>query len=553
MKKEANSNHKYQATDPWRKVVLENALDAVVAINADNVIIDWNQQAENIFGWKKEEVIGKSLSDIMIPPNFRLPHKKGMEHFLATGEGPVLNRRIEVTALNRQGVVFPVELTVVPINIEGSYVFYSFLRDISNLKLAEKARKDFQGQIELLSNITKVLLADPLSLENRVHQFVKMLTPALADWAVVDILDKNGEMKMLAASHVDPLKLEEIKQMRIKFPPSQKTRVGIFNVMQTGKFELVPLIPEQALREISINTEHFEMMKKLNIKSYICVPIEAHGQILGTLTLVSDESRTYQPADLQLSQELAHRAAFAVHNASLYKDAQEAVVARDEFLSIASHELKTPITSMKLNSQLFERKLNKSPDHIAEPKQIEHLLDVYNRNVERMSKLIEDMLDITRISTGKFKLDLEPLEISTLIQETVRQLEIEIASSGIKLEMILPAESLCSNCDRFRIEQVFSNLITNVIKYAPKGKLTISLSSQSSTLLMTFKDEGTGIDPNNLDRIFSRFERAISANVSGLGLGLYICRQIVEAHRGKIWAESTPGIGSTFYVELPRA
>ena len=130
--------------ETWRQVVLENALDAVIGVNANDEIIDWNIQAEAIFSWSKSEVLGKSLAQIIIPEHQREAHARGMKHFFATGNGPILNRRIEVTALHRSGRTFPVELTVIPILIDGSYIFYSFVRDITDRKLAEQSHKDLQ-------------------------------------------------------------------------------------------------------------------------------------------------------------------------------------------------------------------------------------------------------------------------------------------------------------------------------------------------------------------------------------------------------------------------
>lgn len=546
---EANKNNQFRSTDPWRKVVLEHALDAVVGMDENNIIIDWNAQSEKTFGWKKEEVIGSKLVNLIIPADFKAAHQKGLEHFLKTGIGPILNRRIEVEAMNRAGERFPVELTVIPINIEGSFIFYSFIRDLTKVKQVEKAEKQMQVQMELLSKVSTVLLADPLGFETRVNKFVHMLVPAIADWAIVDII-KDDEVKLLAVAHSDPAQVEKIKSMRVKFPPGKDSQVGVFNVIHSGNSELVASIDHDLLRQASVNEEHFQLMKDLKLESYICVPLSAHGQILGSLTLVKDATHHFEKQHLNLAQELANRAAFAIHNAQLYDKAKEAIQARDEFLSIASHELKTPITSMKLNTQIFEKKLAQHPELYEEGKPVFRLLDVYNRNVDRMAKLIEDMLDITRISTGKLKLEMTSENLSELILETIERLSEELKVSGLKVETNL-ASTTSLPIDRFRMEQVLSNLITNAIKYAPGKKLVIGLKQQGPDLLISVADQGAGIASQNLDRIFSRFERAISANISGLGLGLYISRQIVEAHGGKIWAESVVGEGTTFFVQLP--
>ncbi|MCP3143258.1 ATP-binding protein [Pyxidicoccus xibeiensis] len=235
---------------------------------------------------------------------------------------------------------------------------------------------------------------------------------------------------------------------------------------------------------------------------------------------------------------------------TLARELQTAVSARDTFLGIASHELKTPLTSLKLQTQIGQRALARAELHGWEPEKVQRLLELTARQTSRLTRLVDDMLDISRIASGKLAMNLERVCLSALAKETIERLAPELAAVGATLVLDL-APDIQGECDPFRIEQVLTNLLTNAARYAPGAPVHVTLEEREATAVLTVRDHGPGIDPGCLERIFNRFERLGTVNVGGLGLGLNICRHIVQAHGGRIHAESTLGQGARFVVELP--
>jgi len=225
----------------------------------------------------------------------------------------------------------------------------------------------------------------------------------------------------------------------------------------------------------------------------------------------------------------------------------EATNIRDEFISIASHELKTPLTSLKLQTQMAKKQLNRD-DHLT-AERINKQLDYTVRQIDRLNKLVDDMLDVSRIGTGKLILQRKIVSLSDLTEELIERFEPQFEAVGCTITKNI-STGITGNWDSYKIEQVINNLFSNAIRYSPKKPIEITLKSVSENAILSVKDNGPGIDPDNLERIFERFEKA-SDSSSGLGLGLYITRQIVNLHKGKIRVESVLGKGTNFIVELP--
>ena len=285
----------------------------------------------------------------------------------------------------------------------------------------------------------------------------------------------------------------------------------------------------------------------------MCVPLPVRNRILGAITLASSESgRRFGPEDLAFAQDLAARASVAIENARLYREAREAVRARDEFLSIASHELKTPLTTLQLQIQGLARRLKSSPE---DPvfQGLASRVATSERQVERLTALINNLLDISRITAGRLDLDLEPLDLSAVAREAAARFRDDLARAGCTLE--IRADGAChGEWDRLRLEQVVMNLLSNAAKYGAGRPIEIEVDGSETTARFSIRDHGIGIPAEHQARIFERFERAVSdRHYGGLGLGLWIVRQIVDAFGGTIAVESKAGEGSTFTVLLPRA
>jgi signal transduction histidine kinase len=293
-------------------------------------------------------------------------------------------------------------------------------------------------------------------------------------------------------------------------------------------------------------------MRTLGCASCIVVPIVSRDKAIGAISLVSgSRDRTYNENDLAMAVELGRRAGIAVENASLYESAQRAVQTRDEFLSIASHELKTPLTSLKLQSQIRERDIQRKNFDRFAPDNLPKLVAEDERQVNRLIRLVEDMLDVSRINTGKITFSPEEFDLCDLIRDTASRYSSQFELSKVKLELNL-SSPVRGNWDRFRIEQVFLNLLMNALKYGNGKPVEVTVQALPDRAQISVRDYGMGIHPRDQTRIFEQFERAIGGhNISGLGLGLFISKRIVEAHQGWIRVESAEGEGSRFIVELP--
>jgi signal transduction histidine kinase len=270
----------------------------------------------------------------------------------------------------------------------------------------------------------------------------------------------------------------------------------------------------------------------------------------GNITLLE---RPFRRITLESVIQVALRARRKQHEVkALLLKHTEATRMRDEFISIASHELKTPLTSLKLQTQINQRLLMGGGEAAYKPERMNRLVETTARQVDRLSSLVEDMLDISRINMGKLLLKLSTFDLAELIVETIERFLPQLEAAHCELHLDVK-DAIIGSWDPYRMEQVISNLITNAIRYSPGMPIHVSLrASASGTAILVVRDEGQGIALENQERIFKRFERAVTNNnISGLGIGLYICRKIVEAHHGKIRVESKLGGGSSFIVEVP--
>lgn len=281
---------------------------------------------------------------------------------------------------------------------------------------------------------------------------------------------------------------------------------------------------------------------------------DAEGDLKGFSKVIRDltESRTAEMKHRAAYDSLEMRVEARTKELAHAKDeAWRAVKARDEFLSIASHELKTPLTSLKLQIQNRIRHINKGNTEDCNPKSLQKMAKNDEKQINRLVHLVNDMLDISRLSCGKFEFVVEETDLVSLTQEVLTRFRPQVDTSGASINLITDG-AVVGLWDRFRLEQVICNLIANAIKYGHSNPITITVKGDDQKAVLLVKDEGIGIKKDDQVRIFQQYERAIAANsISGLGLGLYIVKKIVEFHDGLISVESELGIGSTFKVELP--
>ncbi len=381
-------------------------------------------------------------------------------------------------------------------------------------------------------------LAESLDYDRTLRQIALCPTPTLADACVVAIADQKGTLDQVACVRRQSDDTPEFRTA------SRVTSEDLLNrIVENQAPHGTP--PLRSSQETPLPSGA-NLWDEAMLCCHVQVPLVARGMTIGGL-LLTRASQPYQPEDLPVVHEFAHRAALAIDNARLHRDTQHAVRARDEFLSVASHELRTPLTSL----QLFVQGLGR----MKEPERFAHVmrdsLDIVDQEVRRLDRLTSNLLDVARITQGRLGLERTETDLAALTREIARRFTqpAALAASTIVMDCASPVKGFW---DPMRLDQVVTNLLSNAIKYGAQKPIRVTVQADSSTARLIVEDQGIGMDESDTVRVFERFERAVSSrHYGGLGLGLYISREIVQAHRGTIRVETQPGKGARFIVELP--
>jgi PAS domain S-box-containing protein len=397
-----------------------------------------------------------------------------------------------------------------------------------------------------------ITLTSSLDYEVTLAALARALVPHLADWCAIDVLEE-GEVKRVAVAHVDPKKVEFAHEMHRRYPPDlSNTKQGLGAVLAGGPPVIYPEITDEMLVASAIDEEHLKISRALGLRSALVVPLRVREVTFGAMTLITAESpRRYNQHDLALADELGKRAGIAIENARLYRDAQEAIQLRDDFLSVAGHELRTPLAALDLQLHGLSRLLRQ-----AEPTpDVTKWLGRVDKTVQhsrRLQALINELLDVGRIQRGRLELTPERFELAELVREVIDRHAEVLAAAACTVDLVVEGDT-AGSWDRGRLDQVVTNVVDNAAKYGRGKPIDVTVKGVTGAVHVVVRDRGIGIPEEARARIFGRFERAASVrNYGGLGLGLWITRQIVEAHRGIIRFDSAPGEGTTFTVELPR-
>lgn len=408
-------------------------------------------------------------------------------------------------------------------------------------------RVESEQATRLLADASRIL-AESLDYPTTLAQVIRLAVPALADWCVVDILE-NGTWHRVAGAHVDPSKEPLLQVLAERYPLDADTSQPASQVLRTGQALLLASTPEDVLQAHTRDAAHAALIRTLGCLSLMAVPLTARGRMLGVATLVSSQpGRRYGATTLARALELARRIGLALDNARLYQEAQESIRLRDEFLSIASHELRTPITSLNLATQSLL-----DPHLQLPPEKMHRTLKLVRRQIDRLTRLIGEILTVSRIQGEHLKLRRDEVNLVSVVREVVARLRGDLISAGCELKLTLDRAGPVTGCwDQLGLDEVVTNLLANAIKFGAGKLITLEIETVGDVARLIVSDQGIGIAPERLPHIFERFERAVSSrHYGGLGLGLYLVREIVEALGGAVRAESSLGFGSTFTVELP--
>jgi PAS domain S-box-containing protein len=520
--------------------MVEISADAIISVDEHQRILLFNTGAETIFGYTRDEVLGKPL-EILIPDRFRHRHLSHMKDFASgAAQARRMGERREIAGLRKGGLEFPAEASISRLPTASGSIYTVVLRDVTERKKAEETQR-------FLADASAVL-ARSLDYRATLARLARLALPRLADWCVIDVLE-NGAFARIEVAHRDPAWQDRVQGLR-DFPPLPPRPHPSITVIETGEPELIETVSDAYLQAIATSPGHLRLLRDLDPRSILVVPLVARGRNLGAFGLFSCRTdRSYEPDDRLLATELARRAALAVDNARLYREAKEAVAARDEVLGVVSHDLGNPLSAIRVSTRVLDRLLDPGAGDAVRAQ-----LDGIRRAGLQMERLIRDLLEIRRIEAGRLRLVRRPEHTRELVLEAVRAFRDVAAEQGVALECRIAAglpDTIRVDADR--IQQIFSNFIGNALKFTPSGGTVTLLAGADGDggIEFAIQDTGPGIPPEHLPRVFDRFWQASQQGSHGVGLGLAIAKGLAEAHGGAVAVHSEPGGGSRFSFTIP--
>jgi PAS domain S-box-containing protein len=523
------------------RAILEGALEAVVAMDAQGRVPFWNPQAERTFGRGHEEAMGRSFIELVLPAALREEHLREMRLFLENGEAGALNRRVEVIALRRDGTQFPAELAMTPLRVGGASAFTAFIRDISDRKWAER-------RLGVQHEVTRALAESP----TRDDAAVTVLR------TICEGLDWELGVAWAVDPGLDRLRCIAVWRLSSSVGPPEECDAGrtlgraeelAGRVWASGNPEWLADLAKDSMARSTWPAQ-------AGYRAALAFPVPLAGHVLGVMEFFSAKPRQPEDDVLQMMDAIGaqvgqfferKRAEEEVRAA--YEEARAANRAKDEFLATLSHELRTPLsaivgwTHMLRSGQLDSATASRA-------------IETIDRNARVQTQLISDILDVSRIVSGKLHLDVRPVELASAITAALDTVRPSADAKGVTLVSSLEPAAMPVSADPDRLQQVVWNLLANAIKFTPRGgRVELRLRRADSHAEMQVQDTGPGIPRAFLPHVFERFRQADGSSTrahGGLGLGLAIVRHLVEAHGGTVRADSAgEGQGSVFTVRLP--
>jgi PAS domain S-box-containing protein len=511
------------------EAVIQSLPDSLFVLSSEGRIEQVNTTTEKIYGGPSESLKGKLLRSFFAPKTPEFTRERS---------------DVETVFLSLSGRAIPVSVSssVIRNPLQEVFNVVCVMKDLSERKEIEEEKLHIAESQLALADASSIL-SESIDFNVTLKNITRAIVPHIGDCCFIHVTDKDGA-----------LKISEFNSGSQKCPSSFEPTPVVLEAFHTGKTRVIDLRSDRSCA-ISGYAE---------LASYLICPLRHMNRTLGTITVGSfKKDYHFAPRDVSLVEEFVRRAAIALENSRLYHEAQEAILSRDEFLSIASHELKTPLTSLSLQLQILNRDILRSqkervsdlkPGMLAIPERTLKIISSSEIQSNKLAALLDELLDLTRIRLGKLQLAKENVDLSAVVNGVVDRFRAEMNQKRIAFDLNIE-NSVAGYWDPMRIEQVISNLISNAVKYGNGTAISFEVKRVDKVARLIATDHGMGIAHEMLDKIFERFERAgvSGRKISGLGLGLYICRQIIEAHGGSIRVQSELGKGSSFTVDLPIA
>ncbi|MBK7973908.1 MAG: PAS domain S-box protein [Deltaproteobacteria bacterium] len=519
--------------------VVETSDDAIVTKTLDGVIRTWNRGAERIFGYRAEDIVGQPIQRLL-PPD-RIEEETDILNQLQRGERV---DHFETRRVRNDGRVIDVSVTISP------------LRDASGRVVgASKIARDITDRVRAVEKVrfladASAALAELSDYESTLQRIAGLSVPAFSDWCWVDMQGPDGAIRRLAVAHSNPERVNFVRDLWRRFPAHESDPRGPMAVMRAGRPVWAPEVNDEVLARFAHDDEHLRAIRSLGLRSFVCVPLKSRTGAIGAVTFMTAESgRAYQLDDLHAAEDLAHRAVITIENSRLLAELKESDRRKDEFLAVLAHELRNPLAPIRNATQVLRAKAPPIPELL-------WARDVIDRQVSQLTRLVDDLLDVSRIAQGKLELRKQRVALSTVVNDAVEAVRPLVAKWGHQLTVDIPSETVLVEGDASRLAQVLLNLLDNAAKYTDQGgSIRLSAKREGDEVVIRVADNGIGIPPDMLRRIFEMFmqvDRSLERTREGLGIGLTLVERLVALHGGTISANSAgPGTGTEFVVRLP--
>jgi PAS domain S-box-containing protein len=526
------------------QIVIETVGALVVVLDREGRVVRWNAACERATGYTREEMVGQPFWRLLLPEE-----REGVRHVfdqILAKDFPNQHENVWVARDGSHRLVSWSNSALLDPAGEVRAVVATGL-DITDRTRAEDALRRQARRLEALAEASRVF-ASGLDYKTTLDTIALRLCELIGDGALIRIISPDGQWLVPVAVYHPAPERAALRRRMLAMAPQRPNEALTGRVIQSGRTLRIPELTREFVHT-EMKSEYWPYLD--GVTSLLMAPLKLRRTVIGHISLMRDAgSPPYTHDDETLLEDLAHRAAQAIENARLYSEAQAAVAARDEFLSIASHELRTPLTALRLALENMRRVSSRDALEKLSPEYVERVLETAERQGHRLENLVAALLDVSRIQMGRLELDVEEVDLASVVFDAAASLEDEARQTGSTIEV--RGEPVRGSWDRLRVSQVVTNLLANAVKYGAGKPVEVEFGPHGEGARLVVRDHGIGIAPADLPQIFERFERAVSSrNYGGLGLGLYIVRRIVEAHGGTISVDSTPGQGSAFYVELP--